>query len=361
MKGNGNRSTGPWAKVTIVIAVTAVFLVFLEGVSSLVLGSFNAFQGSRSYQVYHEVYGWTALKNTDYPDFFGPGKYIKINGQGFREDSETSLVEIPGSPRIICSGDSFTFGQGVANNETWCHLLPGYLPGIDTVNLGLTGYGVDQSYLRYMDAGIELQHRVHVFAFISDDLARMSVTRKWDSGKPKLLLKDDDIEVTNVPVPRFRHWLTRKARAANLRMVDLGDRILTRLLSSGPAYNVRKASLPVGTRKVAQRVFRELVAAGRSAGRETLFVYLPTEIDLARDLEWRNWTREIMVEMQYPFLDLTPAMRQLPASRVAGFFIDGGAHGGHYTYAGNRWVSENIARVLDRNFGPVLLKLGSKN
>jgi len=366
MNGSRNSSKDPGVILILVIAITAVILVFLEGISSLAMGISSVLEGHKSYQDYHEVIGWTGRKNTNYPDFFGPDKYVNINGQGFREDSDTPLAEPQGSARIICSGNSFTFGQGVANDETWCHQLRDYLPGIDTVNLGQSGYGVDQSYLWYMEAGQKLQHRVHVFAFISADLDRMSVTEKWNTGKPILRLRDNEIEIANVPVPRFKYWLTRKARAADLRMVELGDRILTRLLRLGSPDSPLQAvpdrtrkAVPESTRKVARRVFEELVKAGTTAGRSILFVYLPTEKDIAGNLAWRNWTREVMAELHYPFVDITPAMRQLPAGRVAGFFIDGGVDEGHYTYAGNRWIAENISRELEKNYSSILSPVGS--
>lgn len=343
-----SRSANPVIALVITIAMTAVFFVLLEGVSSTLLGIYRASQSPESYHDYDEVIGWTARRNIFYPDFFGPGKYIRINGQGFREDSDSAAAEPDGKARILCSGDSFTFGQGVANDETWCHQLVDFLPNVDPVNLGQSGYGVDQSYLWYMRAGRELQHRAHVFAFIGADLARMSVRSNWDTGKPVLQLVGNEIEVANFPVPRVRHWLARKIKAADLRVVTLGGKILSRLkkpISTDPHQTPSDA-----TREVARRVFEELVAVTANADRETLFVYLPTEQDIAKDSRWHDWTREVMVELQYPFLDLTPAMRQLPASNAAGFFIAGGEHAGHYTYEGNRWVAEMISRELEKKF-----------
>jgi len=341
------------------IAMTAVVFILLEGISSTVLGIYHASRGQESYHDYDEVIGWTGRRNTDYPDFFGPAKYLKINGQGFREDSESSTKEPPGKVRIICSGDSFTFGQGVANDETWCHQLAELLPNIDTVNLGQSGYGVDQSYLWYMKAGRELEHRIHVFAFIGADLARMSVSSNWDTGKPVLRLAGNEIEVANVPVPRVRYWLTRKIRKADLRVVTLGSKILSRF--GRPPSEGSHQTMLNETRRVARRVFEELVVVSSNAGRKTLFVYLPTEQDIGREAKWHDWTREVMAELQYPFLDLTPAMRQLPASMVSGFFIDGGEDDGHYTREGNHWVAENISRELKRNFESALLPASSNN
>jgi hypothetical protein len=339
-----SKPSRPWAALVVATLAGIIFLVLLEGASSLVLSVYNVSRPVATYQQYHETFGWVGRQNTAFPDYFGPGKFLNINAQGFREDEETTELPPEGKFRAICSGDSFTFGQGVANDETWCYQLKNYLPGLDTVNLGQSGYGTDQSYLWYMHAGQHLQHRFHIFAFIGADLDRMSVTSNWDTGKPILQLVDGRIEVANTPVPDLRYRLKRIIRKADLRMVELGEKILLRLLGSEAS---REATQNNGnTKQVARKIFEDIAASDSAQQRLTLFVYLPTEQDIEKDLEWRSWARSTMDELNYQFVDLTPSMRQLPASQVASFFISGGDDGGHYTEAGNRWVAQRLSTEL---------------
>ena len=54
-----------------------------------------------------------------------------------------------------------------------------------------------------------------------------------------------------------------------------------------------------------------------------------------------------------PFIDLTPGLRAVPASKAASFFFpEGQPAEGHYTEAGNAWVAEQLYRRL-RDYPPV--------
>ena len=59
---------------------------------------------------------------------YGWQKYVRTNSLGFRNETETDTVAPPGKLRIICAGNSFTYGQGVANDQigatasaSWTH------------------------------------------------------------------------------------------------------------------------------------------------------------------------------------------------------------------------------------------------
>jgi hypothetical protein len=67
-----------------------------------------------------------------------------INYTGLRADPQ----EAQSKPRVAVLGDSFTFGIGVDDTETFVSLLNAdeELPG-SYVNLGVPGYSTDQEYL----------------------------------------------------------------------------------------------------------------------------------------------------------------------------------------------------------------------
>ena len=68
-------------------------------------------------------------------------------------------------PKKISSGDSFTLGYGVNNEETWPTAFSKLDERFETINMGQGGYGVDQSYLWYKRDGLEFDHQIHLFAF----------------------------------------------------------------------------------------------------------------------------------------------------------------------------------------------------
>jgi lysophospholipase L1-like esterase len=72
-----------------------------------------------------------------------------IDQHGFRRPG-VELQKPPGSFRIACLGDSFTFGTGLGDHETWPALLPGMLneaqdgPTFEVMNCGVGGYNTIQ-------------------------------------------------------------------------------------------------------------------------------------------------------------------------------------------------------------------------
>jgi hypothetical protein len=62
----------------------------------------------------------------NYAGRYGNAEYnvaIRINSLGMRDDKEINFEKQEGSYRILCVGDSFTFGQGVESKEAYPKLL----------------------------------------------------------------------------------------------------------------------------------------------------------------------------------------------------------------------------------------------
>ena len=354
MTGTGKRLDMPERKLgprvraaRQAIGITAItFLVFalVEGLSSTVIAFYDVVRGAtmQSISQYDELLGWVSIPNAFVADMYGPGKYVRIDARGIRSDSETETSMPEGTIRIICSGDSFAFGQGVANDQTWCHRIAELDPRVETANLGQSGYGTDQAYLRYERDGASVDHSIHLFTFVSGDLDRMARNVQHGVGKPMLRLAGDSLAVENVPVPRFRWTIHRVVEAADLRSVELGQRVLGRLSKQEKRDGTIGRMGPV----VAQ-VFAEVDRLSRQNRSIPVFVYLPTEPDIVRDKAWRQWALPTMDSLELRFLDLTAQLRALPAARANSFFIPRGWNAeGHYTEEGNAWVAQMIYEAL---------------
>lgn len=73
-----------------------------------------------------------------------PPTRVTISSQGLR-DREYAIPKPAGTKRLLCVGDSFTFGWGVEEPECWCARLETHLgPGWEVVNLGVPGYSPEQ-------------------------------------------------------------------------------------------------------------------------------------------------------------------------------------------------------------------------
>lgn len=77
------------------------------------------------------------------PGFKGPflGQPVTINTLGLR-GAELAHPKPSRQRRVLCFGDSITFGYGVADDETYAHRLGEFLGGrgVEVANAGVTGY-----------------------------------------------------------------------------------------------------------------------------------------------------------------------------------------------------------------------------
>ena len=151
---------------------------------------------------YDDLLGWVNMENVVLRDLYGKGVYLRTNSQGFRANKDYDVSPPPDKLRIVCSGDSFTLGYGVDNDHTWCQLRANRDDSFQTVNMGQGGYGIDQIYLWYERDGSRLEHDIHLFTFITADFWRMRHRSFHGYGKPFLTLRDGELAVENVPVPR---------------------------------------------------------------------------------------------------------------------------------------------------------------
>jgi lysophospholipase L1-like esterase len=344
-----------------VLIPTAAFTL-LEGASSLVLFAWGLGAGEDALPLarlrhtrFDPELGWAHLPGVRIDDLYGPGVWLQTNGQGFRADRDFSQHVPPGRLRVVCSGDSFTLGYGVANDQTWCARLEALEPRFETVNMGQGGYGIDQAWLWYRRDGMRLDHQVHVFAFIFDDFRRMQASDFIGYGKPVLGLRDDHLVVLNTPVPRrpfYADGLEQLQRAAKkLRASQLARRLRGGAQEPRGAAPTRAAD--EATSAVLRKLLDELLAANRAKGSQLVLVYLPTPADWngAHSDGSRRFMKREARERGIPFLDLVVELRRLPAHEAERLFIRPGvleyrAAAGHLTPKGNAWVAERLHATL---------------
>ncbi len=310
-------------RLLFVVLATLLALAVLEAAATAMLLVYDLLfeaqpvVAERHHSRYDPELGWVALPGLDLPDLFAPGAGVSTNSLGFRGRAETAAKVAPDKVRVLCSGDSFTFGYGVAGEEAW----PGHLgdldPRIDAVNLGMSGYGLDQIYLWYRRAGLPLAHRVHVLAFITDDLERLRKVEAFGYPKPRLRARDGRLEVENVPVPatsiRFP-WLTRNAHL--LRRVSL-FRVAGRLgRALQPVPGLEAEISRTEGEQVVALILDELVGLRETRGIEPVLMHLPMAIEMEGGAPpTAAFIRRLAAERSIPFVDGVAAARGLPPER----------------------------------------------
>ena len=340
------------------LAVFCLLLALVEGGSSLMLflrsagGKVRDASFSWSYTIYDPELGWVSAPNVFAADMYGPGMHLRTNSRGFRNDHEIAEdTSASGRRRAICSGDSFTYGYGVGNDQTWCARLGVIAPCLETVNLGQGGYGVDQAYLRYRrDAG-RLPHDLHLLAFITNDFARVG----WDSffgyGKPRLKLAEGALTVTNVPAPRrpfYVKWLTAIADdVRDLRTFEMLDRARKKLWPGAIRQDrASDSAMPDEMGELLKKIFEETKRLAAQRASKLVLVYLPSPGEYSPDKRSGAWSEFLQREaeaLRIPLIDLLRQHRDLSPSEAATLFSE---QYRHLSVKGNDYVARAIYRSL---------------
>ena len=205
-----------------------------------------------------------------------------IDASGFRVDPH---AEKTGS-RVAVLGDSFTFGLGVANNETFVSRLNA---GSDDrrhyLNLGVPGYSTDQELLLFRKIGKTLKpDSVLLVVYLANDLFdnNRPFPLQADHAKPYYRLDTHRrLVLVNTPVP----LATKSAAARNTGLADvvLGDEmpsppLLTRTL--GQLRIARRLGIFQHPGSVDERIFQS-----RFKGYIALFLALADALqDSSREL-----------------------------------------------------------------------------
>jgi lysophospholipase L1-like esterase len=107
----------------------------------------------------------------------GPnGEAIRVDSRGLR--GEDRLAPFDAEPRVVAVGDSFVFGLGVEEEETFPAAL-GRALGMRVENAGVPGYNLTQSVARLEGALAELAPSAVVLGFLENDLHNVDVPDLW--------------------------------------------------------------------------------------------------------------------------------------------------------------------------------------
>jgi lysophospholipase L1-like esterase len=125
---------------------------------------------------------------------------MSTNSLGMRGPREYPMPRPPTGLRIAAVGDSFTFGEGVADDATWPAQLERSLHDTEVMNLGEPAYAHDQMYFALSDVGMRMQPDAVIVGFYIHDLWRDELTF-YCSDKPRFSAVLGGWRIDNVPVP----------------------------------------------------------------------------------------------------------------------------------------------------------------
>jgi hypothetical protein len=336
-------------------AVFVALLLIIEGTLGYATAIYRAVTAeqvlaTRRYITHDAELGWTGRPLVSLPDFYGPGRALTTDARGFRLGASPSAGPVD-RVRVVCSGDSFTFGAGVGDTETWCAQLEALDPGLHTTNAAVIGYGLDQAYLAYRN-NATLEHDVQILAFITDNVDRMGTSRYLRNPKPYLGLQGEELTTHGVPVPR-------SSNAAVRFLASMRDQLRTTILLQRLHYGAEASHAPevpdVSLQPLVGKLLADLAQIAARRSQTVLLVYLPTqdELQVPHKVDaWRSFFSDSAAAAGLPYLDLHAALMAPGAPAIDDMFIPeeedtagDGSGPGHYTTAGHRLVA---AAILER-------------
>ena len=290
---------------------------------------------------------------------------ITINGLGAR-GPELPAARPAGERRIAVVGDSFTFGEGVRDEEVWVARMEAQLsaelgrrqPGasVRALNFGVMGYGLDQQVLRVEERALAQRPDLVLLALFGPDIDRNALSFR-DFAKPHFELAERGSPADRLDGVEdgLRFFLPDPAHSDPPRGVPLEqlghhlDLPLPRSAALGllarASAELRDTTVLSPKWEVARRLLDRARAAALAAGARFAVAYFPTKttsFDARPDAHERcvaEWAAARGVEL----INVRPVFHRLGSRRFHEVWS------GHWTIFGNQLVADAVAaQLLDR-------------
>lgn len=341
--------------VLIIGAVTVILFIFVEGTFSIlwVWDKTKPTFVEHRHTRYDPTLGWAHIPGKTIPNMYGPGNHLTINDQGFRAKRDFDTAVPPGKIRVMCSGDSFTLGVGVGDDDTFCAKLEHLNPAIQAINMGQGGYSLGQIYLHYEKNGRPFDHHLHLVSFVTPDFTRMGFEKAFHwYYRPIVEKKGRRLVAENIPVPRnaFRLPLLNAniETVRELRSIKFfQDKVNFSPALKAPASPAAEKPL-MDTKEIAETammIFQELDRVNREKNSRLVLVYLPMKVDYFIDESagLRNLVRTYARQNNIALIDLYEELKKLPKHVIEAMYNDSY----HYSPQGNEWVARQIHARLE--------------
>lgn len=151
---------------------------------------------------YREIKFWDQHReHRDFANNHDPrlGWDFEIDGDRIRGDRSATTSPSTDLYRIVAIGDSFTYGLDVGAHENFVALLD-EMPEVETLNMGVSGYGIDQAFLKFVNHGMQYQPDLVLFGIYVSDYERASLGFTY-FAKPQFRRRGSEMVLLGQPVP----------------------------------------------------------------------------------------------------------------------------------------------------------------
>lgn len=304
---------------------------------------------------YHPRLGWVLKKNAASALEKNGWKIpVTTNSLGLRGAREYFKAKPAGKIRIYAAGDSFTFGYGVRDGETFPQWMETLDSRYEVMNMGVPGYGTDQIQLFADDFGYAYSPDIVLFVIYPEDFWR--ATRAFNdagNGKPYYKLSQDGrLQLMHVPVPREKNFTVPQFP------VFIEPSPADRLFGWSRWYTLGKKAAGAVMKKMGKedpdsseewhlgrKILQKAVASARANGARPVLVLVPPHRWITgTDEPVRRSMAELAHREKADFIDLMPAFSAACAK-------DGPDHyyipdDQHWTPEGNKLTAQTILKYF---------------
>lgn len=196
-----NRSGVAFLKITLIGFGLIIGFILLELASKMILKTTRLDQKVRYAQerlkdkastigCFDAYLGWGYTPNTrqeQHTSDFDADYFI--NSKGIR-DKEISRDGFSKEFRIVALGESTVFGEGVNYGKRFTEIIEDALENVEVINMGVRGFGADQSLLQLERDGFQFQPNAVILFIIQDFFERCKLYQRLQAVKPRFVLNE---------------------------------------------------------------------------------------------------------------------------------------------------------------------------
>ncbi len=287
--------------------------------------------------------GWNNRANIDTDE-------VKTNAQHMRNEKEFSLESEVGRGRLLIVGDSFSFGYGVSNPQTFAYQLADeYLPDWDVMNMAVSATGTDQHVISYERYGKQFRPDIVVLGFYLLDYNRNTIRFRF-YAKPMFQADGNPLKLTNSPVPAPER-LYDDYRYGRKTIGGWGySYVLAAFMQPIISHRVRDRSEGALGRQVLAGLMRRFEEQVSAEGATPVWLILPdrdiVEQGQSKYEAIEAFSEKTAKELGMPVLNMDQPFRQFARQHPDQPIWRPKEIGGHLSATGHRLVAEHLYRFL---------------
>ena len=313
-------------------------------------------------------------------DTFSANRWWQSNNIGARSRRDIEAFSSPDIVRLLAFGDSFTMSSRVSEEETWTFHLDQKSKNLEVVNLGVDGYGMAQSYLRYREMKNRIEHDLIILGFapladLERDVNSLRTLLGWKMPilAPRFVVNEDSILLVDRPYVSSQDLRNNSVTGLSpdlhefLQKYDVFyfdsiyesppflGRLVTYKLFSLFEYTLERRRLLKGlieigseATQLSKGVFRSMKMDAMNNGKTFLLVFIPTLVDIKKYRSNPTFRRQWTALISYTCPDLNNCIDLMsPLIELPPDEIDSGYDGTHYGPKTNEAVAEILWKALN--------------